>query len=385
MNPFLRSLFASNANKLLFLGELNINGMQVNLIHSSTKRVSMTAVTPMNGYGTCLDCYSINNKLRKLLNPSQKHLRQLLVGDMSPTTTPRNSVIRYLNLTSLYSTRSAGGLLLINTNKFSMVRRLAAVKTRALRSDLESSLNVNLVKRLFNTSSTTSKASKPPPPPLAESSASAPKVLPKSSEAELKTTTTTSGIFQKFKEAYKQHGKILLYCHIITCCGWITGFFFLAKSGYDISNFLALFEKAHLISHETAESVVHKINTFDLKVFMRSWHFDYVLPERSIEWLGNAITGQTLNYCITAVAFYKIFTPLRYLLTLGVTKLVIQLFKKRGLMPLAPPPGSSIRDLYKEQQLVIRRGLRKTRERYSATRVGRLLDKTKIKQTNKKD
>ena len=36
-------------------------------------------------------------------------------------------------------------------------------------------------------------------------------------------------IFKRFKEAYKQHGKILLWCHVITCCGWIVGFFLLSE------------------------------------------------------------------------------------------------------------------------------------------------------------
>ena len=36
-------------------------------------------------------------------------------------------------------------------------------------------------------------------------------------------------IFKRFKEAYKQHGKILIWTHVVTCCGWIVGLFFLSK------------------------------------------------------------------------------------------------------------------------------------------------------------
>ena len=39
----------------------------------------------------------------------------------------------------------------------------------------------------------------------------------------------SNSIFKRFKEAYKQHGKILIWCHVVTCCGWITGLFVLAK------------------------------------------------------------------------------------------------------------------------------------------------------------
>ncbi len=37
-------------------------------------------------------------------------------------------------------------------------------------------------------------------------------------------------IFKRFKDAYKQHGKVLIYVHIATCFGWIIGFFALSKT-----------------------------------------------------------------------------------------------------------------------------------------------------------
>lgn len=56
---------------------------------------------------------------------------------------------------------------------------------------------------------------------------------PSNGEATLNTQKLAEekslSIFKRFKEAYKQHGKILIWCHVITCCGWITGFFFLSK------------------------------------------------------------------------------------------------------------------------------------------------------------
>lgn len=42
--------------------------------------------------------------------------------------------------------------------------------------------------------------------------------------------TGSISIFKRFKEAYKQHGKILIWCHFISCWGWVIGFFFLAKA-----------------------------------------------------------------------------------------------------------------------------------------------------------
>jgi hypothetical protein len=40
---------------------------------------------------------------------------------------------------------------------------------------------------------------------------------------------TQKSIFKRFKDAYKQHGKILIWCHFVTCFGWIVGFFLLAQ------------------------------------------------------------------------------------------------------------------------------------------------------------
>ena len=149
----------------------------------------------------------------------------------------------------------------------------------------------------------------------------------------------------------------------------------LYSSGLELSKFLGLFEKAHIISNETSQSIVNKIKTFDLKKFLLNYHFDYVLPERAINWLGESITGHTLNSALTAIMLYKIVTPFRYMLTLGVARVVINVFKRRGLMPVRPPPGSTIQDLYQEQKQVLRRGLKRQREQYSTTRVGRLFNK----------
>lgn len=41
----------------------------------------------------------------------------------------------------------------------------------------------------------------------------------------------TASIFKRFKEAYKQHGKILICTHAVTSIGWYSGFFMLSK-GY---------------------------------------------------------------------------------------------------------------------------------------------------------
>jgi len=135
------------------------------------------------------------------------------------------------------------------------------------------------------------------------------------------------------------------------------------SSGLDITKVFNACERLNILSIETIESINQKINTFNLEKFMRNWYFDYVLSEAIIQKLNENITGETIKHAITAVVLYKLCAPFRYLLTLGTTKLVINLFKKRGIMPVRPPPGSSLKDLYTEQKLSIRRGIKKQRER----------------------
>lgn len=45
------------------------------------------------------------------------------------------------------------------------------------------------------------------------------------------STTEQASIFKRFKEAYKQHGMVLIATHMVTSVGWITGFYMLSK-GY---------------------------------------------------------------------------------------------------------------------------------------------------------
>ena len=37
------------------------------------------------------------------------------------------------------------------------------------------------------------------------------------------------GIFKRFKEAYRKHGKVLIACHVTTCIGWFCGFYLLSR------------------------------------------------------------------------------------------------------------------------------------------------------------
>lgn len=106
-----------------------------------------------------------------------------------------------------------------------------------------------------------------------------------------------------------------------------------------------------------------KIENFNLEKFLRTLYFDYVLPDNMIKKAGELVTGETLKQCVTAVLLYKIFTPARYLLTLTLTKVVINMFKSKGIIPKQPPPGHSIKEMYTEKKFIYQKRYDNQKER----------------------
>ncbi len=123
-------------------------------------------------------------------------------------------------------------------------------------------------------------------------------------------------------------------------------------------------EHLHIISDETNKSIINKIENFNMVDFLKMLHFDYILSESMIDSAGELITGVTLKHILTAIMLYKIFTPLRYLLTLTVTKVLISIFKNKGFIPKQPPPGYSIKDIYAEKKLIYQKRLINQKQRY---------------------
>lgn len=156
---------------------------------------------------------------------------------------------------------------------------------------------------------------------------------------------------------------MLIAVHIMASFGWIFSFFALAKSGVQITELLKLFEKLHIVSEETRNSILSKIENFNLEKFLRSLHFDYVLPDNMIRKAGELVTGETLKQCVTAVVLYKIFTPARYLATLTLTKVAINMFKSKGIIPKQPPPGHSIKEMYTEKKFIYQKRYANQKER----------------------
>lgn len=104
----------------------------------------------------------------------------------------------------------------------------------------------------------------------------------------------SKNIFQRFKTMAKKYWYIVLPVHLVTSALWFGSFYFIASSGIDVP--------ALLDSLRFPEWIIEKVRD------------------------GNSWT----SYLVIAYGLYKIFTPLRYMVTLGGTTLTIRYMRKLG-------------------------------------------------------
>lgn len=104
----------------------------------------------------------------------------------------------------------------------------------------------------------------------------------------------SQNIFQRFKNMAKKYWYIVLPVHLVTSTVWFGSFYFLASSGVDIPALLETFG--------LPEWVINKVKD------------------------GNSWT----SYLVIAYGLYKIFTPFRYMVTLGGTGMTIRCLQRLG-------------------------------------------------------
>lgn len=105
---------------------------------------------------------------------------------------------------------------------------------------------------------------------------------------------TSQSIFQRFKNMAKKYWYVVLPVHLVTSTLWFGSFYFIASSGVNIP---ALMES----------------------LGFPEWIIDKVRD-------GNSWT----SYLVIAYGLYKIFTPLRYMVTLGGTGMTIRYLRRLG-------------------------------------------------------
>jgi len=103
------------------------------------------------------------------------------------------------------------------------------------------------------------------------------------------------GLMQRFKQTYKEYGKVLIGVHVFTSCLWATGFYYAAVSGIDVVSLL--------------------------------------------KWVGASdkmiapFTRAGVGHAAIAYLMYKLATPLRYMVTIGGTRVVVKILRRWGYMP----------------------------------------------------
>ena len=136
-----------------------------------------------------------------LLNNSQP-----LISNIAKTNTIKSNVsnIIFANLTSS-SNKSLKNVKFYNIKESNHRFKSRSTENFRLIND-----NKILLKRVYNTGSNPIESKTP------------------TINANTTTQAQSLSIFKRFKEAYKQHGQVLIYTHIVLCCGWIVGFYFLS-------------------------------------------------------------------------------------------------------------------------------------------------------------
>ncbi|XP_072753670.1 uncharacterized protein [Anoplolepis gracilipes] len=99
-------------------------------------------------------------------------------------------------------------------------------------------------------------------------------------------------IFQKMKQMTKDYWHVLIPVHIVTSVGWVAIFYIAIRNGVDIAQLLEYMN----------------------------------FNEKYVDVVRNSSAG---NWAIT-YALYKIFTPLRYTVTVGGTTMAIRYLNKLG-------------------------------------------------------
>ncbi|CAH8612590.1 unnamed protein product [Schistosoma bovis] len=120
-----------------------------------------------------------------------------------------------------------------------------------------------------------------------------------------------SSLIKRFKDAYAIYGKVVLVTHGVTSCLWFGMFYSLACTGINLLD------------------ILHSLN--------------------APGWLSKPLHlgGGTVNTLATAIVFYKLAVPLRYGLTLILTRYLVRYLRLKGKAPQVQE-NDRLRNLAKE-------------------------------------
>ncbi|CAF0870787.1 unnamed protein product [Didymodactylos carnosus] len=279
---------------------------------------------------------------------TQPVIRSLLLSTIrsSPLTTSKHFPLSICSSTTCYSTLS-----LLNKNLLFKCHKLRYSPYYAL---------VNTLKTFKNQSSAVKfqRRQLHPNNPIHP-----PNYVPPSPSTPLPLTTplvkSQSSIFQRFRQAYVQYGKVLIAIHFVTSWMWISGLIFIHFNGLDLGMWMMNgLVYLHVISDERRTKFIQKMDDFQIMSIIKKLP---LLTEKQVEYFNNYFTGERVRLLATAILLYKFIMPLRYAASLGLTAFLSKTLLKRGILK-KPPQGDTLKELYHDQKELIGRNVRRARE-----------------------
>nr|CDS27720.1 expressed protein [Hymenolepis microstoma] len=145
---------------------------------------------------------------------------------------------------------------------------------------------------------------------------------PKSSSSD--ASDNKISLVQRFKNAYKVYGKVLIVVHGVTSVAWLSLFYLIAYSGLDVI------------------SVLRGVKYLD--------------------WVIEPMLAHGLGLWASALILYKLSTPFRYLATLAASRFVVRSMRSCGM---APPLAEEdrLRNLARQGVRLSRKRIIQSRER----------------------
>ncbi|XP_026756927.1 uncharacterized protein C18orf19 homolog A [Galleria mellonella] len=133
------------------------------------------------------------------------------------------------------------------------------------------------------------------------------------------------GLFQRFKDMYRDYWYVLVPVHMVTSAVWFGGFYYAVRSGVDV---LAILESLGVS-----------------------------------EKLMAPLRDSSAGYFALAFALYKVATPLRYAVTVGGTTVAIKKFTQIGwIKPV--PSRERIKELLQEKKDTLQDRFNESKQHY---------------------
>ncbi|KAI3388646.1 hypothetical protein SNEBB_005728 [Seison nebaliae] len=177
-------------------------------------------------------------------------------------------------------------------------------------------------------------------------------------------------LWKRFKQAYKQHGKLIIITHCATSAFWFTSFYTIFSNQVTSPrNVLKRMEALNYIEVSTGDKIRGTLDHFDSeKILKLTRIYDYMSDGTKV-FLKTYLPQPRVEALVGMFLLYKTLTPLRYATTLACFRVVLRYYKKSGKMPKHPPKGDSLKELARESRGRIQRKFHNLHDRWNSKRL----------------